>query len=204
MNNLQGGFDLDGVLALTQQSLFKELQNRGFLVGREFTHIKTWQMENAFPGEVSTKDIIDVFRSPKFWERIEVCPLLLSSAKTLAQEYGVDLHIVTARTPSEFVGNVEIITRKWLYQYDVPYERVAFVPAEHKHLYCIEKNLDFFVEDRTDTAVRIGDTNTTSYLVATTYNREVVENPWKYGMLKVMNRSYYPHLYDIHYQSKVR
>src|SRR5882762_2342360 len=143
MDKLRGGYDLDGVLALTQQSLLKELQTRGFYIGRKFEDIRTWEMEKAFPGEITVKDVMDVFHTPKFWERIEVCPFLLAGAKNVSEK-GVELHIVTARAPNEFIGNVETITKKWLWYNGIPYNKLAFVRASDKHKYCIEKKLDFF------------------------------------------------------------
>jgi hypothetical protein len=196
MSKARGGLDLDNVLALTQEQTFKEAQALGLLTNRKIDDATHYNLEEAFPGEISYQQIGDIFRTEGFWARIEPCPFLVDCARELRSR-GVELHIVTARTTDFALGDMIKVTKDWLYFHNIPYDKLAFVPAERKAAYCVEKDLGFFVEDRLDTAMSIGRTFVTqSYLVVTPYNiRRAYEAP----LITAMSRPYFQSLYRKHY-----
>jgi hypothetical protein len=165
---LAGGFDLDGVLARTERLLFGRAQERGLLPGYTEADYKTFHFEDNFDGRVTREDVYDIFNSGEFFQSIDPCPYLVTAARR-AYFADVELHIVTARFEEESVG-IQKITTDWLYQHGILYHRLAFVKAKEKAAYCSHHNLDFFIEDRLDTAEAISRTLTESYLVALPYN----------------------------------
>lgn len=195
------GLDLDDTLALTRQSLLEAAQERGLLRGRVFEDIRTMRIEESFPGEITWEQVRDIFRCSEFWEDIKPCPFLIDAAKDLIRR-DVETHIVTARTPELFSTEMERITREWLWKNGIYCHYIAFVDAKDKARYCIDKRLDLFVEDRTDTAIAIGRTySTQSYLVYEGWN--AVPDSQKHLVCE-NSRPFYQNLYEKHYRLHVR
>jgi hypothetical protein len=183
-----GGFDLDGVLARTDRLLFQRVKERGLIPGYSEADYKTFHFEENFDGRVTREDVYEIFNEGEFFQSIPPCPYLVDAARR-AYFADVELHIVTARFEEESAG-IQKITTDWLEQQGILYHRLAFVKAKEKAAYCTRHNLDFFIEDRLDTATAIANTTLTeSYLVALPYNEPTViqldppgfrrrERPW--------------------------
>lgn len=198
------GFDLDGVVALTHQSIFDKLQAKGLILNRKYHEAADHYLEKAFPNEVSYDDVALIMRDNQFWKEIPVCEFL-SNAVRDCRSHGLHVHIITAR--NDETAGFEDITKHWLWYNSIGYDTLAFVPARQKAHYCVEHRLDFMIEDRLDTTIAIANTlMCQGYLVATPYNTGMStlysERP-THPLVTRMSRPYFCGIANKHYGSSL-
>jgi uncharacterized HAD superfamily protein len=167
--------------------------DRGLLLEFNEDDITNFRLEEAFPGRISAEQLGAIFNEPHFWQSIAPCPQLVESARTLWEE-GCELFIITARFEWQCEG-LQRMTRDWLENHGIPFAEVIFLESGDKPGYIRENCLEFFVEDRMDTAQKIASTGACdSYLVAMPYNNTAVSQTASVPNVYRRDRPFFPRL----------
>jgi uncharacterized HAD superfamily protein len=160
------GFDLDGVIARTDRTILRAVQQRGLLLNRTEDEITHFRYDHSFPGEIEDDVVLKILAEGNVYRDCERCTSLIDAVYD-CRALGYEIQIVTARWEND---QVERDTRDWLDRYCVPYDKLVIgVSSSHKHKYAEEAGLIAFVEDRHDTANRLAKV-CLPFLVAMPYN----------------------------------
>lgn len=146
LSTLKIGFDLDGVLAHTDEASIRWYQDRG-LVG---SHVSAQDITNWNHPEclgVDESDMIRMFNAPEFFEGIKPDRVACDVLRDLKLN-GAEIHIVTSRA-------IQSQTSEWLARSNVKYDRLEFTSSDLKPGYAEWERLDFFFEDHPETALHL-------------------------------------------------
>ena len=111
--------------------------------------------------DVENYSIIDCMpdQEEKFWTKYFITYLKESKARLFASEIveklikdGNKIYIITSRNedygvPLEYHGKVKELTKKWLSEQNIKYDKIIFTPDENKLQECINNNIDIMIED---------------------------------------------------------
>lgn len=97
-------------------------------------------------------------QSDKFWNRYLVPYVVESSSRMFAQEIiekfqqdGNNIYIITARDesgmPQKYYGKMQQLTKEWLKNQNIKYDKLIFASDKEKLQQCIENNIDVMIED---------------------------------------------------------
>jgi hypothetical protein len=169
LSTIKVGFDLDTILAATDEASISWYQERG-LVGPEVTarDITCWDHIECLG--VSALNMQEMFTSDDFFGTIPP----IKDATALAQVLhanGAEVHILTDRPCPD-------VTVAWLKRWGVPYRRLEFMKGEEKVQWAEAFGLDFFLEDNPRTAYLLAQkVGRLSFLRDRPYNRHAGYHP---------------------------
>jgi hypothetical protein len=163
LSTIKVGFDLDTILAATDEASISWYQERG-LVGPEVTarDITCWDHIECLG--VSALNMQEMFTSEAFFAGIPPIDDAICLAQCLVNQ-GAEVHILTDRPCPK-------TTVEWLKRYGVRYHRLEFLKGFFKASWAREFGLDFFLEDNPETAFAMaGRVSRLSFLRDRPYNR---------------------------------
>jgi 5'(3')-deoxyribonucleotidase len=169
LSTLKIGFDLDTILAATDEASISWYQERG-LVGPEVTAAQITKWDHSECLGVDPAAMVEMYTSDSFFRNIRP----ISEAVEIAQKLhhsGAEVHIFTDRP-------CPAVTAEWLELRRVPYDRLVFMKGEEKPAYAERIGLDFTLEDNPKTAIRLATTvSRLSFLRDRPYNRDAGLHP---------------------------
>lgn len=97
-------------------------------------------------------------QSEKFWNKYLVQYATKSTARTFSsevieklQQEGNKIYIITARNesglPDDYYGKMQQLTKQWLENQNIKYEKLIFAKDEEKVEKCLENNVSVMIED---------------------------------------------------------
>lgn len=97
-------------------------------------------------------------QADKFWNRYLVPYVVESPARKFAREIieklqqeGNKIYIITARDetgmPPEYYGKMQELTKEWLKNQNIKYDKLIFTSDEEKLQQCLENKVDIMIED---------------------------------------------------------
>ncbi len=105
-------------------------------------------------------------------ERIAESLELIDGAKTYIDkllEAGNEIYLITNRTFPHYKNPVEV-TVNWLKENNINYTKLIFSETRNKSSYCIENQIDFFVDDIVSNCMMLEEANVKCFLMETKYN----------------------------------
>jgi hypothetical protein len=169
LSNLKIGFDLDTILAATDEASISWYQERG-LVGPEVTARNITQWDHTECLGVEKADMVKMFTSDDFFGTIPPNYGATALAQVLFSS-GAEVHILTDRPCPD-------VTIAWLKRHQVPYHRLEFMKGGEKAFWASGFGLDYFLEDNPDTALAVAERiGHVSFLRDRPYNRDAQWHP---------------------------
>ena len=97
-------------------------------------------------------------QADKFWNRYLVPYVVESPARKFAseiieklQQEGNKIYIITARDetgmPPEYYGQMQVLTKEWLKNQNIKYNKLIFAKDKEKLQQCLENQVDIMIED---------------------------------------------------------
>ena len=108
------------------------------------------------------------------------------------KEDGHEIQFVTARLINIPDCDTETITKDTLEKYSIPYDKLV-IHVNDKVKYCLENDIDMFIEDSFDTCQKLEDNGIKSYLMTTRMNENLIDprveriNSWNELYNKIKN-----------------
>lgn len=187
------GIDIDGVLI--------DLENAMFDYATKLSVKEGWKIDIDASKYLETK----MFKwtedqADKFWNKylveyvtkIEPRRFASEVIKKLRQE-GNKIYIITARNeeglPAEAYGKMQELTKQWLIQNEIEYDKIIFASDTEKKEKCIENDITYMIEDSPSNILDIS-TKVPVIKYNCEYNREIA------GKNIITAYSWY-HIYDI-------
>jgi len=145
------GVDIDGVLTNLERAMID--------YGTKLCVEENWPIKlnlNEYDETKAfdwTKEQADMF-----WNKYLVEYVVKSEARPFAkevleklQEQGHKIYLITARNeygmPPEYIGKMQELTKKWLEQQNIIYEKLMFAEDSEKINRCLEYNVKLMIED---------------------------------------------------------
>jgi hypothetical protein len=162
--------DIDGVIAECMGPLLHTLRQRGFEC--DYHEVTSYEWPLTFlEGKVEQPAS---YLANIWWDEafLRNQPVILPMLRALTQLRGMvnQLYMLTARDPLCH-PHVPAVTRLWLDEYGVPYDKVIFQP--HKAEYCRTKGIKYIIEDSPATAEACHALGIGVFLIDHPYNRDV-------------------------------
>ena len=153
------GIDIDGVLTNLEDFMIN--YGTKFCI-EENIPIQVTEIKY---GEIETFNWTDE-QSEKFWNKYLVQYVIESKPREFAQEVlkqlqedGNKIYLITARNeyglPPEYYGKMQELTKKWLEENNIKYEKLLFVKDEEKLAQCLENKVDMMIEDSPNNIINI-------------------------------------------------
>lgn len=161
------GVDLDGVIADIVGSTINFLNNtheyevKHKLSREDFT---SYHMHDWLDGWSSVKSI-KLFEDSRVYENSKVIPYA-DVGTAFLKNMGFIVEIVTARPFS-----LLYVTTNWLKKRNITYDRLVFSPSDMKQNVAKDENLNYFIEDRLDTALSLRDVCEKVIILDALYNK---------------------------------
>lgn len=186
------GFDLDNVLAHTNQHFIDYLQQEGRCLGFREEEMRHHRLEVCYPEQVTDAWLNARFGEADFWATIPPMRALVQATARCFVPRDIELHIVTARFLWQH-PQIESLTREWLQGCNVWYTHLALVEAAAKADYAVQEGLSLFVEDRGDTAQQLASRGIPVLLAAFPYNEPTMHGVTYHPLIKRMPRAEIAH-----------
>lgn len=171
---LRIGFDLDGVIARTQDSILTVLKSQGKIPATTTIENCKWfdfayneKEQTGFPG-VTLQDLTDIFMTREFWSHILPFDATIAAMRQLSQT--AELYIVTDR---RWFPELEDLTAQWLENNKVPHNKLLICKGRLKGMACEQHKISFFIDDN------VGNISSVAPYVQCAY---VYPQPWNAGM----------------------
>lgn len=153
------GIDIDGVLTNLEDFMIN--YGTKFCI-EENIPIQVTEIKYS---EIETFNWTDE-QSEKFWNKYLAQYVIESKPREFAQEVlkqlqeeGNKIYLITARNeyglPPEYYGKMEELTKKWLEENNIKYEKLLFVKDEEKLAQCLENKVDMMIEDSPNNIINI-------------------------------------------------
>lgn len=139
-------------------------------------------------------------QSDRFWNKYLVQYVVEGKARKYSKEIIEKLrkeenkiYIITARDesgmPPEYYGKMQILTKEWLKNQNIEFDKLIFAKDSEKLNYCIENNIDIMIEDSPS---NIKDISTKIKVIKfdCQYNKEINEK-------NIITAYSWYHIYDI-------
>lgn len=145
------GIDIDGVLT--------DIERFEIDYGSKFC------IEEEIPINIDVSKYLEIDRlgwsdkqAEKFWNKFLVKYVTESNARVFSaeiikklQENGYKIYIITARNeygmPKKYYGKMQKLTKKWLKNQNIKYNKLIFAQDKDKIKQCLENNIDIMIED---------------------------------------------------------
>lgn len=187
------GIDIDGVLTNIQDYVFE--------YGAKYTYEHGQELENLRKNEYETSKIFNwqADEDTNFWKKIFIeyaeneRPRLFASEVINKLKEKHKIYFITARSDMDrdskerSIIEIEKITKKWLEENNIPYDRIFF-PGVDKRQVIIDNKIDVMIEDSAENIELIGDL-TEVIVFDAIYNKEIKN--------KIRVNSWYEILYYI-------
>lgn len=160
------GIDLDNVLNENAQSI---IDYAYFMFGVTDVSLKDFTQYHVYKVTPIKKEMLDeMFNNPYYFYTI---PPYLKMIKLVNRLYsdGNYISIVTDRPESCYNA-----TLGWLSKWEVFYDSVYICSAKDKPLLAKDRGLEFFIEDRLDTAIALSEVCKTVYLLDAPWNQSLL------------------------------
>lgn len=153
------GIDIDGVLT--------DLERMAIDYGTKLCVEEDWPIELNVSEYLETKTFNwTEEQALKLWNKCLFQYVTQGASRTFApevierlREEGHKIYIITARDeyglPEEHYGKMQELTKKWLKDQNIEYEKIIF--AKNKLPHCIENNIDVMIEDSPDNIIGISE-----------------------------------------------
>ena len=153
------GIDIDGVLTNLEDFMIN--YGTKFCI-EENIPIQVTEIKYS---EIETFNWTDE-QSEKFWNKYLAQYVIESKTREFAQEVlkqlqeeGNKIYLITARNeyglPPEYYGKMQELTKKWLEENNIKYEKLLFVKDEEKLAQCLENKVDMMIEDSPNNIINI-------------------------------------------------
>lgn len=172
------GFDLDGVLAMTQEHLLELLKDAG-KVDKDSTieDVRWWNYEydpktkTGFPN-VTWEDMLAHFNDPEFWKTIAPYE---QTRKAVNKLYELsEIHVVTDRC---WFPELVQITNDWLVSNGFKFDSLEVCSGRDKWKYCVENRIQYFIDDKPANIRTIAPYVKGCYLYDQPWNRSETQLP---------------------------
>lgn len=153
------GIDVDGVLT--------DLERMCIDFGTKISVEENWPISINLSEYEETKTFEwTEEQAEKFWNKYLVQYVRESSPRKFApeiieklQKEGNKIYIITARNesgmPHEYYGQMQQLTKKWLEDNNIKYEKLIFALNEEKLIQCMKNKIDIMIEDSPDNIEKI-------------------------------------------------
>lgn len=182
------GIDIDDTTFLTVKSMLKyadifEEEISGVPINRDsFGLIKNrYYLKVLYGWDEKTKF---AFFDKYYKNVLEECTMLPNADKTIQKlrEEGDTIHFITARLMNIKNCDTEVITRKSLKNFNIPYDSLNLHISD-KLTFCKENKIDVLIEDSYETCKELADNNIKSILMTTKMNNGIEAK----GIVRVNN-----------------
>ena len=182
------GIDIDDTTFLTVKSMLKyadifEEEISGVPINRDsFGLIKNrYYLKVLYGWDEKTKF---AFFDKYYKNVLEECTMLPNADKTIQKlkEEGDTIHFITARLMNIKDCDTEVITRKSLENFNIPYDSLNLHISD-KLTFCKENKIDVLIEDSYETCKELADNGIKSILMTTKMNTDIETK----GIIRVNN-----------------
>ena len=145
------GIDIDGVLT--------DYERMTIDYGTKMCNEENWPIDINLKEYYESKRFnLTEEQEEKFWNKYLVKYVTECNPRTFAQEIieklqkeGNQIYIITARNeegmPKEYYGKMQQLTKQWLNENKITYQKLIFVKPQEKLEQCLENKIDIMIED---------------------------------------------------------
>lgn len=168
------GFDLDGVISNTHQSIVDALKSRNLIPqSTAVADMTSWNIEynpsdgTGFP-RVTSAHLEEIFSSAEFWKSTSPYRQTVKSLTELVSSESIEIHVITDRRWFPELGQ---ITYEWLKHHKIPFTDLVICKGDNKWLECVNRKIRFFVDDKPSTILSAAPYVQCAYLYPQPWNQ---------------------------------